>query len=215
MDQCLESVRRHYESTISKYGATPRGVDWPDRLSQELRFVQLLKICNFERPLSINDFGCGYGALATFLRRRFADAAVAYKGYDFVPAMIAHAKQSTGSEKNEFFIAADCLVPADYTVASGVFNVMLGADVPTWEAYIEKTLHMLAATSSRGFSVNFLGPPHRASRRLQELYRTRPERWIGYCADAFNASVEAFGDYGLHEFTLCVRKPEIEQDDLE
>jgi SAM-dependent methyltransferase len=206
----LDPVRTHYAGTFAEFGATARGVDWPDVLTQELRFVQLLKLCDLAQPFSLNDFGCGYGALASFLGRRHPDAAVDYAGYDIVPAMIQRGKQMHGeTEERKFAVAARCLRVADYTVASGTFNVKLGAVTSAWEGYIEETLRMIDGASLRGFAINFLGPPHPATREISELYRTESTRWVEYCADTFGARTETFDDYGLREFTLYVNKQEI------
>jgi hypothetical protein len=47
---------------IRKFGATPLGVDWTCVSTQQLPFVQLLKLCDTS-PASLNDLGCGYGAI--------------------------------------------------------------------------------------------------------------------------------------------------------
>ena len=52
---------------MARTGCDALGVDWPNQGSQYLRFVQLLKICDFGQPISLNDFGCGYGALLEYL----------------------------------------------------------------------------------------------------------------------------------------------------
>ena len=57
-------ISDYYTAKIRKFGATPLGVDWTCLPTQELRFVQLLKVCDFTSPLSLNDLGCGYGAKA-------------------------------------------------------------------------------------------------------------------------------------------------------
>jgi 2-polyprenyl-3-methyl-5-hydroxy-6-metoxy-1,4-benzoquinol methylase len=51
-----------------------------------LRFKELLRMCDPALPLDINDYGCGYGALATFLAE--SGQPFDYCGYDAAPAMI-------------------------------------------------------------------------------------------------------------------------------
>ena len=58
-DTILDRARQYYEEKIETYGATPRGVDWNSPESQELRFEQLLKVCDCTTAFSINDYGCG------------------------------------------------------------------------------------------------------------------------------------------------------------
>lgn len=70
MTRVLDEVRRYYSEKIVEHGPTAKGVDWNDEASQELRFDQLLKLCETARPFSLNDYGCGYGALARYLEQR-------------------------------------------------------------------------------------------------------------------------------------------------
>jgi len=74
----LDAVGRYYSEKIVEHGPTAKGVDWRDETSQELRFEQLLKVCDESRPFTLNDYGCGYGALATYLGERGLD--VRYTG---------------------------------------------------------------------------------------------------------------------------------------
>ncbi len=94
---------------------------------------------------------------------------------------------------------------ADYSVASGVFNVRLGQPVEAWEAYIGQILHDLFNHSRIGFAVNFL-LPHDNAPAERELYRTRRSRWVTYCREELGCTVKPLTGYGLREFTLLARK---------
>ncbi|MBR0899859.1 class I SAM-dependent methyltransferase [Bradyrhizobium tropiciagri] len=197
-------VRDYYSGTLERHGPTPLGVDWPNVLSQHLRFVQLLKLCDFARPFSLNDFGCGYGALLEFLATRHGDAEVTYRGIDISPAMIAAARARwAGNTRATFTEGSQCGAVADYSLASGIFNVRLGHPVAAWEEYVGAILADLAASSRIGFAVNFMLPRDDA-RTEAGLYRTAPERWIGFCKRL--GRVEVVTDYGMREFTLLVRR---------
>lgn len=86
-------IAAYYSAKVAKYGATPLGVDWSCVPTQELRFVQLLKLCDFGSPFSFNDLGCGYGALIAYLDRRHAECAVDYLGIDLSEAMLRRARR--------------------------------------------------------------------------------------------------------------------------
>jgi hypothetical protein len=62
-DKILVNVQRYYDAKVEAHGATARGADWNSAESQQLRFRQLLKLCDQPGPFVINDYGCGYGAL--------------------------------------------------------------------------------------------------------------------------------------------------------
>lgn len=197
-------VREYYSRTLQCHGATPLGVDWPNVLSQYLRFVQLLKLCRFEQPFSLNDFGCGYGALLEFLAMRHGDAAVTYRGIDISPAMVGAARvRAADNTLAVFAVGSQCGALADYSLASGTLNVRLGHPLAEWEAYVEAILIDLEASSRIGFAVNFMLPRDEAPAEAG-LYRTSPERWQPFCEQF--GGVELITGYGLREFTLIVRK---------
>ena len=78
------------------------------------------------QPFSLNDIGCGYGALLSYLKKRHRRASIDYLGVDLSAAMITHAKRLFGDRPLTTFEAA-ChgTRVADYSVASGIFNVKL------------------------------------------------------------------------------------------
>ncbi|MCA6114448.1 class I SAM-dependent methyltransferase [Bradyrhizobium sp. WSM 1738] len=199
-------VRDYYSGTIERHGPTPLGVDWPNAASQYLRFVQLLKLCDFKKPFSLNDFGCGYGALLDYLAMRHPQAEVAYRGTDISASMISAARQRwAGNRRATFSLGSQCGEMTDYSLASGVFNVRLGHPVADWESYVESVLRDMRASSRIGFSVNFM-LPHDDQPMEDELYRSQPRRWVAFCRKELGCSVSLLKDYGLREFTLLIRR---------
>ena len=111
---------------------------------------------------------------------------------------------------SQFVLSASLPRLADYSVASGVFNVQLGFSEMLWKRFVSDTLDELHRASTIGFAVNFVSPPRPdITEPLQGLYRTRPEPWIAHCRHQFDADVTLIENYGLREFTLLVRKPEV------
>ena len=210
VQQICSDVGAYYGAQVTKYGATPRGVDWSCQATQSLRFVQLLRICDFAAPFALNDVGCGYGALCAFLDLRYPDSRVDYLGVDLSRAMISRARRRFRRADRRFSIGKASPRLADYSVASGVMNVNVGYSRAAWEDFIAAVLQDMRRTSRRGFSVNFMSDANGASEasgNLPEtrLYRTNPERWIPYCEDALGCSVETLENYGMKEFTLLLR----------
>lgn len=199
-------VRAYYSDAIERYGPTPLGVDWPNVASQQLRFLQLLKLCDFDRAFSLNDFGCGYGALLAHLGEWHHGAKFDYRGIDLSPAMVATAQKLWAKKwpQATFAVGSRCGQAADYSLASGVFNVRLGQTVRAWEAYVEHILADLNASSQVGFAVNFMLSLDDAPME-NELYRTDKTRWVAFCRTRLGCSVRAVGGYGLREFTLIAR----------
>ncbi|KQT85435.1 class I SAM-dependent methyltransferase [Aurantimonas sp. Leaf443] len=202
----LSPVAAYYGRRLKRHGATPLGVDWTCVPSQELRFVQLLNVCDGQTGFSLNDLGCGYGALASFLDGRHPGRCIDYLGIDAAPAMVARGRRAfRGRADIAFACGEDSPRQADFGVASGIFNVCLDCPEPVWEGHVGRMLVRLSATSRRGFSVNFLAA-HPAIAPRPGLYRTRPERWLAFCRDGLGGAVEVVTGYGLREFTLLVRR---------
>lgn len=194
-------MERYYSEKVARYGAEPAGADWSSARTQQVRFEQLLRACPSEGSFSLNDFGCGYGALLDTLALHPAVEAIDYLGIDLSAAMIDQARRRY--PKAAFVKAASAPRIADYTVASGVFNVKLSAPLPAWTAYVASLLADLFTSSRIALAVNFLSPSH--ERGIEELYRPAPEDWIRYFV-LQGGRVEFLAGYGLPEYTLVIRR---------
>lgn len=200
-------IEAYYSRKVLRYGATPLGVDWSCVPTQELRFVQLLKLFDRTQAFSVNDIGCGYGALLKFLSERFKRLKIDYCGFDLSVAMIDEAKRIFARHKlAQFSVASRNPRLADYCVASGIFNVKLEQSDAVWTAFIKTTLTDMHASSRIGFAVNFLTPLPQDPTTAPELYRAPASFWQAYCEQTLNAQVTLIEGYGLREYTLLVRR---------
>ncbi|MBX3658202.1 MAG: class I SAM-dependent methyltransferase [Ramlibacter sp.] len=197
-------VARYYTEKINRYGPTPLGVDWSCEPTQELRFVQLLKVIgNLSASFSINDLGCGYGALLPFLRRRFQGRDINYVGVDLCEAMIRQARTLWSDATNAEFRVGDRLHRlADYSIASGTFNVKLDQTDVTWTRHVRTALTHMRSMSRYGYAANFLMQSESATDHPTELYFTRPEVWMTFCTEELQSSMTLIPNYGMREFTV-------------
>jgi SAM-dependent methyltransferase len=199
-------IEGYYGDKLARHGATPRGVDWTCAPTQELRFVQLLKLCDLSRPFSLNDVGCGYGALIGFVARRHPQADVDYLGVDLSAAMIRRARRRhRGMVGQRFVVGSDIPRTAVYAVASGVMNVMLDHPRALWEEFVAATLRGMHGSVRLGFAVNFMAEKPDGGGPA-ELYRTDPLRWTSFCQQVLGCTTEVVVGYGMREFTLLVRR---------
>lgn len=198
-------VDRYYSDRLGRHGATPLGVGWTCLPTQELRFVQVARLFDFSKSFSLNDVGCGYGALLGYLRRRHKKASINYLGLDLSQAMIDQARRQWKTvDSARFALSGRACRRADYCVASGIFNVKLGHDRSTWDEFIGETLAEMYANSRLAMAVNFLAEDKTLD-EIPELYRCRPAGWIDYCRQ-LGAAVELRDSYGMPEFTLLLRR---------
>ena len=201
-------VVEYYERKLREFGPTARGVDWNGPESQRLRFVQLLKVLEgwsgAEAP-TVLDVGCGYGALAGFLRER--GIAATYVGYDASPAMLDVARQVYGSHEGVTFTADwPGISAADVAVASGLFNVRLQHGDEAWQEYVLDTLRAIHAKTRLGWGANFLTIYSDRERMRADLYYADPRFLFDWCKRNLARDVALLHDYPLYEFTLIVRR---------
>lgn len=206
MISMLDDVSAYYSDKIAQFGATPQGVDWNNEASQVKRFEQLCKIIDSrKKAYSINDLGCGYGALLAYLQNK--PASCSYLGVDISPEMIRVAEQSYAEFHHARFISSSKPdQTADYGTASGIFNVRLGRGDAEWSQYLQSTLDLINETSRDGFSFNCLTSYSDKDKMREYLYYADPCQLFDLCKRRYSRHVALLHDYGLYEFTILVRK---------
>ncbi|MBQ0821413.1 class I SAM-dependent methyltransferase [Microvirga terrae] len=204
LEKTYRQIAEYYSRRLRRFGPTPFGVDWSCVPTQALRFRKLLKICDFDRPISINDVGCGYGALLGYMALYHSGGTVDYLGVDVSLAMVRRARKLWSGGMIRFYHGWESPRSADYSIASGIFNVMLDQPRPRWENFIERTLVHLGATSRKAFAVNFVHEPEQGREATPGLYCASPAQWIDFCEVRLGAEVSLIEGYGMSEFTLLV-----------
>ncbi|HCS29387.1 MAG TPA: SAM-dependent methyltransferase [Spongiibacteraceae bacterium] len=205
-ESLLSEVASYYSDKLAEHGETPRGVDWNGENSQILRFEQLCKLIqNNSEGFSLNDLGCGYGAMFDFLSDRYSISS--YLGVDVSEDMVRAAESRyTGRPTARFIAKAEPDTAADYGMASGIFNVRLGRTDAEWYDYLQATLDVLDRTSHCGFAFNCLTSYSDEDKKRDYLYYADPGRLFDLCKRRYSRNIALLHDYGLYEFTILVRK---------
>lgn len=204
-EKIKKNVSNYYTRKIEQFDATYKGVDWNSQSSQELRFEQLLKICLEMGKFTLNDIGCGYGALYEYMKRMgFRD--FIYWGYDISTKMIETARKRFASTKNCLFFEGDDFKPSDYSAASGIFNVKLDTADNDWKDYVVDTINRMNKVSRKGFAFNMLTKYSDKEYMRNDLFYGDPCFFFDYCKKNFSRNVALLHDYELYEFTIMVRK---------
>lgn len=195
-------AREHYLTLIEEHGSSYRGVGWNSEQAQIIRFRHLCTMMD-DPGASILDFGCGYGALADYLRTQGFHGN--YTGYDLLPLSVEHARKIHRKWKSCVFTTTTTeLLPSDYTFASGIFNVRREVDTGRWSVYVRETLRKMATLCIRGFAFNMLPPVSSPALLKAELYYEDPEHMAALCKREFAGDVSVVQNYGLHDFTVHV-----------
>jgi SAM-dependent methyltransferase len=169
-----------------------------------LRFAQFMRLLPREERVSVVDYGCGYGALASYLDEAGVD--FDYMGYDVSHEMVAAARQIHGDRSGwSFTTSRDELPRADVAIASGVFNVRVGAESDRWREYTLEVISELATLSRRGVGFNMLTSYSDPERMTDRLYYGDPCFYFDWCKRNLSCHVVLLYDYGLYEFTILVR----------
>jgi len=202
-------VRDYYDRKLQAHGPTPAGVDWNSLASQQLRFAQLATLWRDERDASLLDFGCGYGALLPWLRS--GNFGGPYVGFDISAEMTragTAAATVAGFTDWRFLSDRSELTPADFVVASGIFNVRMDTSDADWHDYMLSTIDELALLALRGFAFNALTVYSDADKQRNDLYYAEPLEIFDYCKRTHSPLVALLHDYPLYEFTIIVRRPQ-------
>lgn len=202
----LAKVSKLYSDSLKKYGVDSRSAGWKDEASQRLRFEKLLYLIEtgVVREITVNDLGCGYGALYQFIKKNSSITITRYYGYDISPEMIETARSVIKSDDAIFIESDRTLYMADYSFVSGIFNVKLEQDDASWEDYVKSVLRNLNDNSIRGFAFNALSTY--VDYKEDHLFYADPLLLFDYCKKHFSKKVTLLHDYPLYEWTMIVRK---------
>lgn len=204
MDSSLQPVIDYYTEKITAFGSTAQGVDWNGPESQQLRFNTLLQILPNE-AVSLDDYGCGYGALLDHLRET-KTLPIDYLGFDVAASMIDEARKQHPHDADRFQLGTSSTRQADFAIASGIFNVRLDSPEKDWKKYIVSTLDNINSQTTRGFAFNCLTSYSDPPKQRSTLYYGDPCYYFDLCKKRYARNVSLLHDYDLYEFTILVRK---------
>jgi len=199
----------YYNSRFEKYGNTAEGVGWKNKTAQHIRFEQLLKIISEDKPATLSDIGCGFGHFYEYLSQKgFGN--ISYTGYDISKKMIKIAKEmcNNNSDKCKFTHIKDIseIATADYSVASGIFNIKDNMAEDKWLSYILNTMKEMDKKSVKAFGFNMLTKYSDLDCMENKLYYSDPGFIFDFCKKNFSKNVALLHDYNEYDFTVLVKK---------
>jgi SAM-dependent methyltransferase len=206
-DAVLSRVEALYTAGLSEHGPTARAIGWRDEETRVLRYQVMANVLAGDRgPLSVLDWGCGYGGLFTYLVDDLGVDVSHYDGYDLSAEMIAAAGRVLPPDRTRL-VRSDALSAdgdADYSFVSGTFNVRYEATDEQWLAYVQSTLTELWAHSRKGLAFNLLSTY--VDWREPHLYYGDPAAFFDFCKRTMSRRVSLYHDYPLFEWTISVRR---------
>lgn len=205
LNTTLNKIGELYTTNLQNHGLDSKSVGWKDTESQIMRFEKLLKVIPEEQkltPLEVLDYGCGYGAMYTFMEEQQFNVSKFY-GYDISKEMLNEAEKKLPSTilvpRNNVVVSDE----ADYSIVSGTFNVMLDSSEEEWDKYIKDKITELFEHSRKGVSFNLL--TSFVDWKAKNLYYGDPTHYFNFCK-SLTRYVTLIHDYPLYEWTIYMRK---------
>jgi SAM-dependent methyltransferase len=208
----IEGVEALYTGNLGQHGIDSKTVGWPNEASQLLRFEKLaylLDADDHDGDVTVNDWGCGYGAMFPFLERRLKQRLRRYHGYDISSEMLRAARDHIDDPRAELVESERVTHEADYTFVSGTFNVRLDATYEAWGDYVRSVLREIAQRSRRGFAFNLLTTF--VDWRKDDLFYADPAEFFSFCRSQLCRRVTLLHDYPLYEWTIVALHKEPRQ----
>ncbi|MEO5602391.1 MAG: class I SAM-dependent methyltransferase [Cyclobacteriaceae bacterium] len=197
-----------YTGQLNSHGDTSKGVGWKNDEAQNVRFKQLAKVIQNESDFSINDVGCGTSKFLDFLHTEGFSPSL-YLGYDILEEMIEVSKKNhpvSERIKLKRIEAVEEISAADYSIASGIFNVKYDSPEYEWLHYVLSAIEAMNEKSRRGFAFNLLTKYSDKEFMQAYLYYADPLYFFDYCKRNFAKNVAILHDYDQYDFTIIVRK---------
>ncbi len=207
LENINKDLKEYYGNRRADFTEESQFVGWKNQQAQWARFEQLFKVMDHDSGFSVNDLGCGLAHFVDFLQEKQKD--FYYAGYDMLPEMIEVATQKYSHFQNTSFQQIQQvseLKPADYTIASGIFNLRYGMTTENWTQYMLDTLAIMHKNSHKGFAFNALTMYSDPEYMKEELHYSDPLFLFDYCKKNFAKDVALLHDYNQYDFTILVRK---------
>jgi hypothetical protein len=109
------------------------------------------------------------------------------------------------ADRAVFTSAEHQLSPADFVLASGIFNLRLGCTDEEWHDYIVRTVERLGRLAIRGFAFNLLSSHSEPAKKRPDLHYADPAWWLDHCLQRYSTRSAVLHDYDVWDFTVVVR----------
>ena len=197
----LDPVATTFNRGFKAFGAHHKALAWHDDERMQRRFQifrGLVADIPDERPIAINDHGCGYGAMFEAFRDLPALRHGRYHGTDISPEMIDAARTRIRDPRATFEVSHVATHDADYSFVSGTYNMKMWADDVEWRVLVLANLAHLWSRTRVALGFNMLST--RNPVREPTLYYADPEDVLGFCRRELTANLRTVDRLEPREF---------------
>lgn len=207
-NQISSLLANHYARVLAKHGATPKGVDWGENITDyQIRLDRMLAVLERgdagEQP-SILDVGCGYGGLLDLIKER--QLSVKYAGIDICAGMIEVAK---ARHPDVQWFLGDILSlrlrqKFDYVVCNGILTQKLSASIRDMNFFLRALIFKMFKLCRIGIAFNVMTT--HVNYMKPNLYYHNPVELLGWCMSEITSKVMLDHAYPLFEYTVYLYK---------
>jgi hypothetical protein len=207
--QLLDPVATVFTQGIRAFGTHHKALAWYDaeRMLRRFQiFAGLIAAIPEERPITVNDHGCGYGALFEAFRDYPAMKHGHYHGTDISAEMVKAAAKHIRDPRASFEVSHVATRSADYSFVSGTYNMKMFASEAEWVEMVKENLRDLWSKTKVALGFNMLSTtsPYRES----TLCYFDLDDILGFCRRELTANVRTTDRLEPNEFVIfAMREP--------
>ena len=205
--QGYQSIIRHYENCLARFGDTHRGVDWPNASDAARRYRIMLDVVRpGDTPATLLDFGCGASHLYQYMQEQQVTG-LRYAGLD---ASRAFCDLSTQKYPQNEYLCLDVLAEPqrlpefDYVVMNGVFTEKRELSFDDMFGYMKRVLTVAFGKTRRGMAFNVMSK--QVDWERDDLFHMPIGLLTDFLAQNLSRHYVVRNDYGLYEYTAYVYK---------
>jgi SAM-dependent methyltransferase len=203
-----EAIVRHYEECLIKFGATPRGVDWPNGVDLAARFGVMLGLLHEagETP-SILDLGCGPGLLLDYLAAMGGLGAVRYQGIDLSAPIVDAARARWPHHQFSCRDIVEAPLPeqsVDIVIMNGVLTERVLLSVETMTTLAQRLVAAAFRIARVGIAFNVMNA--HVDWQRDDLFHWPFDAVAGFLKREVSRHYTFRADYALYEYTCFVRR---------
>jgi len=201
----LRPVRETYEEKIERLGKDAVSVGHGDPDKQLLRYRKLTYA--FRRastPISVNDYGSGYGGFYRYLDQHTDIDLGTYNCYDISEKMLDEARETIESEDARFHNDDEITTEADVSIACMTFHDSHDNSNEEWNQYMKDAIENMYEMSTS--AIGFTALTTYVDYEKDNLYYADPREFFHFCKSNLSDDVTLLHDYGLYEWTIVAFK---------
>lgn len=205
--EILKPIADCFNWSMKRYGPNHRAVAWRDAKRQIRRFQIFIGLLSYDTSrdnISINDLGCGYGAMFKSLKVLPQFNNGTYFGYDISDEMLSTARKEISDPRCIFIKSHIATEKADYSFVSGTYNMRMNSNNEEWLTYIKMNLEQLWTKTQIGLGFNMLNIE--SPLRDKTLFYADPNYFVDFCKNHLSEKVSLSKILNPNEFVIFVRK---------